>query len=241
MLRVHSIETFGTHEGPGIRLVVFLQGCHFRCLYCHNPDTWNLTAGQEVEVSDIINRLKKEVGYFGKTGGLTVSGGEPLIQRQAIAELFSLAKEMGINTALDTNGYILDEDTKKLLEVTDLVLLDVKHINPQIHQQLTRASNFTTLRFAEYCQEINKQVWLRYVLVPGYTDQLQFLEEWAQHFFRYRNIQQVEILPYHTLGVHKYEQLHEPYHLNQVSPPDLKTIQEAEAIFNKYFKTVIIR
>jgi pyruvate formate lyase activating enzyme len=135
MLKVHSIETFGTHEGPGIRLVVFLQGCHFRCVYCHNPDTWDLKGGQSLSVEKVLTYLDSEMPYFKKKGGLTVSGGEPLVQRKELTKLFKAAKLRGVHTALDTNGYIFDNDTKKLLEYTDLVLLDVKHINPLMLKQ----------------------------------------------------------------------------------------------------------
>ena len=241
MLRIHSIETFGTHEGPGIRLVVFLQGCHFRCLYCHNPDTWAMKGGKLITVQEIIALLEKELPYFQHKGGLTVSGGEPLIQREALVELFAEAKKRGIHTALDTNGYILDDLAKKLLDLTDLVLLDVKHIDSVIHRKLTGSTNEITLKFAKYCEEKNKKIWLRYVLVPTLTDQPTFLHQWGKRFMAYKSIERVEILPYHTLGVYKYKQLRIDYRLNGISPPTERNVRQSQDIFMKYFKAVTVR
>jgi pyruvate formate lyase activating enzyme len=241
MLRVHSIETFGTHEGPGIRLVVFLQGCNFRCLYCQNPDTQSVTGGKETETEEILDLLKKQKPYFKDKGGLTVSGGEPLMQRQGLIDLFTGAKNKGFHTALDTNGSILDEATKKLLEVTDLVLLDVKHIDPVWHQKVTNASNNIVLKFAEYRESTEKPMWLRYVLVPGFTDQKPFLHKWGERFLKYKTIQRVEILPYHTLGVYKYKELGRENPLKGVKPPTKEKVQEAYDIFKQYFREVYIR
>lgn len=241
MLRIHSIESFGTHEGPGIRLVVFLQGCHLRCLYCHNPDTWDIKGGTEIEIETVLETLEKQKPYFLEKGGLTVSGGEPLIQRVALYKLFSEAKKRGFHTTLDTNGSILDDFTKKLLEVTDLVLLDIKHINNEHHKKLTTISNEIPLKFAEYCEEHNNKMWLRYVLVPGVTDQPQYLHEWGKHFTQYKNIERVEILPYHRLGEYKYEVLNIKYPLAGVKQPSLNEIKAAQKIFKEYFDTVQIR
>lgn len=241
MLNVHSIETFGTHEGPGIRLVVFLQGCRLRCLYCHNPDTWTIGTGKQIKTDEVLKMLEKQKAYFGKTGGLTVSGGEPLLQRVALIGLFCQAKQRGFNTCLDTNGSILDKETKELLKNTDLVLLDIKHINPEIHFKLTNASNKIMLEFAQYCRKIHKPVWLRYVLVPGFTDQEKFLHQWAKTFKDYNNIERVEILPYHTFGSYKYKELGLKYPLQGVSSPNQKQIEVAAKIFGKYFETVVVR
>lgn len=241
MLRIHSIESFGTHEGPGIRLIIFLQGCHLRCLYCHNPDTWDIKRGVEIEIESVLESLDKQKPYFLQKGGLTVSGGEPLIQRVAIYKLFAEAKKRGYHTALDTNGSILDDFTKKLLEVTDLVLLDIKHIDNERHKKLTTISNEIPLKFAQYCEEHNKKMWLRYVLVPGFTDQPEFLNLWGKYFAGYKNIERVEILPYHELGVYKYGQLKIKYPLQDVKPPTLKNVETARGIFKEYFDTVQIR
>ena len=241
MLQVHSIETFGTHEGPGIRLVVFLQGCNFRCLYCHNPDTRPLRGGTLMKSEEIIELLKKQKPYFKDSGGLTISGGESLLQRAGLLDLFTKAKKAGFNTCLDTNGSILDEVTKKLLQATDLVLLDVKHIDPLWHQKVTGASNAPVLKFAKYLESIEKPMWLRYVLVPGYTNQRQFLEKWGAHFRSYKNIERVEILPFHTYGFYKYKELGLENPLEDCPVPTKEQVQEAMDIFKKYFKEVHVR
>lgn len=241
MLRVHSVETFGTHEGPGIRLVVFLQGCNFRCLYCHNPDTQNSEGGVELLSENIIELLEKQRPYFKKNGGLTVSGGEPLLQREGLIDLFTKARKLGFNVALDTNGSILDGYTKKLMEVTDLVLLDVKHIDPDWHQKVTGASNIGTLKFAKYLKDIKKPVWLRYVLVPGFTDQEEFLHKWGEYFKNYKNIKRVEILPFHTFGFYKYKELGRENPLENTPVPTQDQVQKALDIFKKYFRGVYIR
>lgn len=239
-LKVHSIETLGTHEGPGIRLVVFLQGCHFRCVYCHNPDTWSTQGGKLMAQSEILKLLEKQAPYL-KHGGLTVSGGEPLIQRLELIPLFQQAKSLGFHTTLDTNGSIFDEFTKTLLDVTDLVLLDVKHIDDAQHQKLTQKSNEKVLEFAQYLSEINKPFWLRYVLVPGWTDQPEALHKWAQHFQAYNGLERVEILPFHTLGAYKYESLGIKNPLAGVKPPEKETVENAKMIFEQYFSEVVVR
>lgn len=241
MLQVHSIETFGTHEGPGIRLVVFLQGCNFRCLYCHNPDTRPVKDAKAMTSEDILKLLEQQKPYFKNTGGLTISGGEALLQREGLIDLFTKAKKLGFHTTLDTNGSILDEDTKKLLEVTDLVLLDVKHIDPVWHLKVTNAENETVLQFAKYLESINKPMWLRYVLVPGYTNQKEFLEKWGAHFAKYKNIKRVEILPFHTFGFYKYKELGIENPLIDCPIPTQEQIKEAVDIFKRYFKEVYIR
>ncbi len=241
MLKVHSIETFGTHEGPGIRMVIFLQGCLLRCLYCHNPDTWDTEGGMEYNNDSLVEKAKHMLPYFKNKGGVTVSGGEPLLQRKNLIGLFKELKKLNIHTAIDTNGFILDQDTKSLLEFTDLVLLDVKHIDPRVHLKLTSAALAPVLAFADYCLKINKPVWLRYVLVPGYTDQEEALHKWGKHFSRFSNIERVEILPYHTFGVHKYENLNIAYKLKGVPPPTQKQIISAQNILLLNFKKVYVR
>lgn len=240
-LRIHSIETFGTHEGPGIRLVLFLQGCQFRCLYCHNPDTWNLKGGTQMNIDTILERAIKEKEYFANGGGVTVSGGEPLIQRHALIPLFLRLQELGIHTALDTNGSLFDTATRDLLKHTNLVILDVKHISEEWHTKLTGTSNRSTLSFAKYCENTGIPLWLRYVLVPGYTDQEEHLHEWGKTFQNYKAVQRVEILPYHTLGIYKYKQMGIPYQLEGVKPPTETLINSTKQIFSQYFKEVFIR
>jgi pyruvate formate lyase activating enzyme len=243
MLNVHSIETFGTHEGPGIRLVVFLQGCAMRCAYCHNPDSQPLQSShaQQFSVEQILEKLEKEKPYFKDQGGLTVSGGEPTLQAKKLIPLFKAARAQGFHTALDTCGAILNDEVQQLYDLTDLVILDVKHIDDRQHQKLTGHSNHNALANALYREKSGKPMWLRYVLVPGWTDQPESLEKWAQHFADYKNIERVEILPYHTLGVYKYQQLGLPYQLNDVQPPTEDEIATARQIFAAHLNQVVVR
>jgi pyruvate formate lyase activating enzyme len=241
MLNYHSIETFGAHEGPGIRLVIFLQGCSFKCLYCHNPDTIECKKNKEISRDEIIKKLENGRAYYFPKGGITFSGGEPTLQSSEILSVFKKAKELGFNTCLDTNGSILNESTKKLLEYTDLVLLDVKHIDNKKHKILTGVSNKQTLKTAEYLEKNNIKMWLRYVLVPEFSDDISDIKKWCEYFINYKNIEKVEILPYHTLGEHKYEELGWEYKLKNIKPPTPEKILEVEKIFKKYFKKVVIR
>lgn len=242
MLNVHSIETFGTHDGPGIRLVVFLQGCLFRCLYCHNPDTQAFRTDQMKVMStdEIIELLEKQRPYFKNRGGLTVSGGEPTVQAEGVTELFEKAKAAGFHTCLDTCGAIYSQAVNRIYDLTDLVLLDVKHIDPEWHTKLTGKSNTTVLQNAEYREKSGKPMWLRYVLVPGWSDQPEFLKQWAQHFQNYKTVERVEILPYHTLGVHKYKEMGKDYALATVKPPTKDQIDQAKAIFEKYLGDKVV-
>ena len=237
-LRVHSIETFGTHDGPGIRLVIFVQGCQFKCLYCANPDTIDVHGGEIMSVEDIVERALHEKAYFGRKGGVTVSGGEPLLQRKVLRELFVRLHEEGIHTALDSNGRLIDQAARDLLEETDLLLLDVKHIDDDWHHRLTGVSNVNSLKVAAHREATGKPFWLRYVLVPGWSDQDKYLHQLGQHFAEYQHLEKIEIEPYHQLGVHKWEALGCEYKLYDVAPPDAECIQRAVDIFSEYFRTV---
>lgn len=240
-LRIHSIETFGTADGPGIRLVVFTQGCLFRCLYCHNPDSQPIEsdAAHELKLDDLLLRLENERPYFKQTGGVTFSGGEPTVQAKTLLEFFPAISAARFHITLDTCGAIHDQTVRSLYDQTDLVILDVKHIDPEKHLQLTGHSIDTVLANAAYRESTHKPLWLRYVLVPGYTDQLEALEKWAQTFTQYQSVERVELLPYHTLGVHKYAQLGRPYPLVGVQPPTAEQIHQAEVILKQYFKQVV--
>lgn len=241
MLKVHSIETFGTHEGPGIRLVIFLQGCNLRCLYCHNPDLLEIKNANLMSIEEIINIAKDQKEYFGTDGGITVSGGEPTLQASELIKLFIAAKKNGINTALDTNGTIINNDVKQLYDQTDLLLLDVKHIDNQAHQKLTGFSNKNVLNMAEFREKSGKPMWLRYVLVPGINDTEKNLIDWGKYFKDYKTIKRVEILPYHTLGVYKYQELGLDYQLKNTPSPSASQISLAKTIFEKYFENVIVK
>jgi pyruvate formate lyase activating enzyme len=239
-LRIHSIESFGTHDGPGIRLVVFTQGCQFRCLYCANPDTWDPHGGREISISEIVRLAVSQKPFFGKRGGVTISGGEPTLQRVALTALFRKLHDVGINTALDSNGRLLNEEVKLLLNETDYLLLDVKHINDDWHQRLTGVSNQSVLEVAAYREQTGKSMWLRYVLFPGWTDQPEYLHELGAHFQHYRSIDKIEIQPYHRLGVHKWEALGKTYELNDVTPPGRQALQQVVEIFSQYFREVVV-
>jgi pyruvate formate lyase activating enzyme len=242
MLGVHSIETFGTHEGPGIRLVVFLQGCPLRCLYCHNADTQALEdeGTQLYSSAQIVDLLERQRPFFSRGGGLTVSGGEATLQAEALLELFSEAKVKGFHTTLDTSGIIWSSAVNRLYDLADLVILDVKHIDNGAHRRLTGTGNGNVLRNAAYREAAGKPMWLRYVLVPGWTDQPEDLEAWAAHFAGYKTVDRVEILPYHTLGIHKYAALGRPYALDHVNPPGATQVEAAREIFARYLNNIVV-
>jgi pyruvate formate lyase activating enzyme len=240
-MKIHSIETFGTHEGPGIRLVVFLQGCNLRCAYCHNPDTISLKGGKEMKSSEIISLLEEQKPYFAGVGGLTVSGGEPTLQAAELINLFKEAHSHGFNIALDTNGTILTTDTKKLLTLTDLALIDLKHFDSTWHQKLTGQGNEMVLKTIEFREQSKQAFWIRYVLVPGWTDQPEHLEAMAKYLSQFKYLERLEILPYHNLGVHKYKELGLEYRLNNVLPATPEDISRALKILTKYLPEKIIR
>ncbi|HPS40549.1 MAG TPA: pyruvate formate-lyase-activating protein [Candidatus Woesebacteria bacterium] len=242
MLKIHSLDTFGTHDGPGIRLVIFVQGCPFRCVYCHNPDTQALTTDkmQLLDTAEILELLTKEKSYFGVTGGLTISGGEPTLQAPALIELFRECHRHGFNTCLDTCGAIFNQTINELYDLTDIVMLDVKHIDPIWHQKITQNNNENVLANALYREKSGKELWLRYVLVPGWSNQVEYLEAWAKYFADYKSLKRVEIIPYHKLGVFKYEALGRKYELEGVQPPNGEEIDQALIIFSKYLGNKVV-
>lgn len=240
ILNVHSLESLGTFDGPGIRLVVFLQGCAFKCIYCANVDTITFKGGNKTALEEIMRLARNQKPFFGKIGGVTISGGEPLWQAKALTVLFRMLKEEGFNTCLDTNGNVLNQEVKDLIEYTDLVLLDIKHINKHWHKVITENENDITLNFAKYLRDNKTRVWLRYVLVPGYSDQEEYLIELGEYFKDYPNIEKIEIQPYHRLGAHKYEYLGMEYKLKDVVENTPEQLEIAREIFSRYFKEVII-
>lgn len=232
---IHSYESMGTVDGPGIRFVIFLQGCPLRCKFCHNPDTWNIGEKKVQEsAEETLKKIKRYKNYFGKKGGVTITGGEPLVQSDYVLELFKLCKKEGIHTALDTSGYIFNDKVKKVLEYTDLVLLDIKAMDREIHKDLTAVEIDNTLKFFEYLKEIKKATWIRHVVVPGITDNDELLEKTAKYISKATNIEIVEILPYHTLGVFKYKELGMEYSLEGVEELGYERKQEIMEIFKKY-------
>lgn len=241
MIKVHSYESMGTFDGPGLRLVVFLQGCNFRCLYCANPDTID-AKGESTETSldEIVRMAVSQKAFFGKKGGVTFSGGEPTLQAKALIPLFQQLKEQGIHICVDTNGSIWNDDVEELLQLTDLVLLDIKEFNNLRHQHLTERSNEQTIRTATWLEEKGKPFWLRYVLVPGYSSFEEDIRALGEHFKDYQMIQRIEILPYHTLGVHKYEAMGKEYKLKGLKENTPEQLEAARTLFSEYFKTVYL-
>ena len=236
MIRVHSYESLGTFDGPGIRLVVFLQGCNFRCLYCANPDTIDLKGeSKETSIDYIVEQAVSEKPFFGKRGGITFSGGEPTLQAEALVPLFRRLKEQGIHICLDTNGSIWNDAVEELLSLTDLVLLDMKEFDAAQHRLLTERSNEQTLRTAAWLEAHNRPFWLRYVLVPGYSDREADIRALGAHFGAYKQLGRIEILPYHTLGVHKYEAMGKPYLLKGVKENTPEQLEQARKLFEEYF------
>ena len=240
MIKVHSYESMGTYDGPGLRLVVFLQGCPFRCLYCANPDTISFDGGKPTEIEDIVKMAVNQKPFFGKKGGVTFSGGEPTSQAKELLPLVKRLHEEGINVCIDTNGGVWNPAVEELLKEVDLVLLDVKQINPARHESLTGRSNTQTLKTAQWLEDNGKPFWLRYVLVPGISDFEDDIRALGEHFKAYRMIQRVEILPYHTLGIHKYETLGQEYALKDTKTNTPEQLQRAESLFKEYFDCVMV-
>ena len=230
----------GTYDGPGLRLVVFLQGCPFRCLYCANPDTISADGGKLTEAEDIVKMAVSQKPFFGRRGGVTFSGGEPTVQAKGLSPLFDRLHEEGINICLDTNGGIWNSDVEELLGKTDLVLLDVKQMNPARHENLTGRSNTQPLKTAQWLEEHQKPFWLRYVLVPGISDFEEDIRALGEHFKGYSMLQRVEILPYHTLGMHKYESLGQEYLLKDTPHNTPEQLDRAKRLFSEYFDNVIM-
>ena len=230
----------GTYDGPGLRLVVFLQGCPFRCLYCANPDTISFEGGKQTDTEEIVKMAVSQKPFFGRRGGVTFSGGEPTVQAKGLSTLFDRLHEEGVNICLDTNGGVWNNDVEELLGKTDLVLLDVKQINPERHESLTGRSNTQTLKTAQWLEEHEKPFWLRYVLVPGISDFEEDIRALGEHFKGYGMLQRVEILPYHTLGIHKYESLGQEYLLKETPHNTPEQLDRAKRLFSEYFDNVIM-
>lgn len=214
---IHSIESFGTVDGPGVRFVVFLQGCPMRCMYCHNPDTWKISAGNVITSDEILDQYEKCRAFL-KNGGITVTGGEPLLQMDFVTELFKKAKKKDIHTCIDTSGITFSENKTgkfdELMEVTDLVMLDIKHIDDEEHIKLTGHSNKNILMFAQYLDKLKKPVWIRHVVVPGITMNKEYLERLGEFIGKLSNVKALDVLPYHDMGKVKYKALNMDYPLN---------------------------
>lgn len=234
--RISSVETFGSVDGPGIRYIVFLSGCRLRCLYCHNPETWGEKGGEEKSAAAVLAAALRYRPYWKGGGGITVSGGEPLLQAPFVAELFRLAGKEGISTCLDTAGEPFERGGQGFAAIaravarSDLVLLDIKHIDDEKHKKLTGRTNKNILDFARYLAEQKKPVWLRHVLLPGYTDDTVSLNLLSRFAAGLGNVERFEVLPYHSMARAKYERLHIPYPLPHTIEPSADAIQRAEEI-----------
>ena len=240
--RVHSVESFGSADGPGVRYIVFLKGCNMRCKYCHNPDTWAKCGENDgaklMTPQEVLKTAMRYKAYWKQTGGITVSGGEALLQIDFVTELFKLAKEKGVNTCLDTSGnpFTVEEPFfgkfNELMKYTDLLLLDIKLIDDKAHRELTGCTNENILDLARYLDEIGKPVWIRHVLVPERSDYDEYLIRLDEFLHSLHNVQRVEVLPYHTLGVFKWETLGIPYKLEGINPPTKERVENANKLLH---------
>lgn len=234
--KIHSLESFGSVDGPGVRYVVFVQGCPMRCAYCHNPDTWEINAGKLMDPEEIIERYNSNKAFYQK-GGLTVTGGEPLLQIDFLIDLFTLAKAENIHTCIDTSGIVFNPDNAplmakfdKLMTLTDLVMLDIKHIDPEKHKELCLQPNTNILKFAAYLDEKNVDMWIRHVVVPGLTDDDKYLFELGYFIGQFRNLKALDALPYHTMGKAKYDKLGMKYRLDGVEPMSQSVLIEKKKV-----------
>ncbi len=229
--KVHSIESFGTVDGPGLRFVVFLQGCHLECKYCHNRDTWDMSLGEYKSLEDIFEKIMKYKNYIHPNGGVTITGGEPLLQVKFLIELFTKLKKENIHTCIDTSGMVsLTKDIKHLLSLTDLVLLDIKHIDSKKSKNLVGQNNEKELQFAKYLSDNNIKMWIRQVIVPGYTDDENDLLKLKEFISTLKNVEKIELLPYHNMGKYKWKNLNLDYELENVRPANDDDINRAKKI-----------
>ena len=234
--RIHSVESFGSADGPGVRYIVFLKGCNMRCQYCHNPDTWAKDGGELMTPEEVLKKALRYKTYWKEKGGITVSGGEALLQIDFVTELFRLAKEKGVDTCLDTSGnpFSLEEPFKskfdELMKYTDLFMLDIKHMDDAAHRKLTGQTNQNILEMAAYLSDHGKAMWIRHVLVPGITTEEDELYRLRSFLDTLKTVERVEVLPYHTLGVFKWKELGIPYQLEGVDPPTKEQIDRAKEI-----------
>lgn len=235
---VHSVESFGSVDGPGVRYIIFFAGCAMRCQFCHNADTWNMQAGTPYTADELLKKALRYRSYWGKEGGITVSGGEPLLQIDFLTELFEKAKEKGIHTTLDTSGNPFCREQpflgkfERLMEVTDLVMLDIKHIDEEQHIRLTGRTNRNILELARFLDEKKKPVWIRHVLVPERTDRDEYLIRLDDFIRGLHHVEKVEVLPYHTLGAYKWKELGMKYELEGIEPPTAKRVRNANRLLH---------
>lgn len=239
---VHSTESFGSADGPGVRFLIFLKGCPMRCRYCHNPDTWAGEGGTMMDADALLDQAERYRSYWGPEGGITVSGGEALLQIDFLLDLFTRAKARGINTCLDSSlaPFTREEPFfskfNQLMDVCDLVLADIKHIDPEKHLALTGRDNANILDCLRYMSEIGEPMWIRHVLVPEITDVDEYLYRTREFIAQLKTVERVEVLPYHTLGVFKWDELGIPYTLKDVDPPAPERVEHATKILRGEFQ-----
>jgi pyruvate formate lyase activating enzyme len=237
--RIHSLESCGTVDGPGIRFVVFMQGCVLRCQFCHNPDTWDTNRGMEYTPEQLMREIVKYKSYMSFSGGgVTFTGGEPLLQQDFVLEVAKLCKKEGISVALDTSGFIWNKVVKEVLEYTDIVLLDIKNYNPVVYKEVTGVSLGPTLEFLDYTKEKNINTWIRYVLVPGLTDNIDSIKELSGHLSLYPNVSKIELLGFHKMGEYKWKELGLEYRLSSTKEPSKELLAEVKKIFEQSGKLV---
>lgn len=235
---VHSLESFGSVDGPGVRYIIFLTGCPMRCQFCHNPDTWDMKTGTPYTTDELLEKAMKYQTYWAKQGGITVSGGEPLMQIDFLTELFKKAKEKGVHTTLDTSGAPFTKAEpffgkfKELMKYTDLVMLDIKHIDEEQHKILTGRTNENILELAKYLSDTKKPVWIRHVLVPERSDYDEYLIRLDEFIQSLDNVERVEVLPYHTLGAYKWDELGYEYKLKGIDSPSIERVENANKLLH---------
>ena len=237
--RIHSFESCGTVDGPGIRFVVFMQGCPLRCLYCHNRDTWDVNGGREVTVADVMREILKYRSYMRFSGGgVTVTGGEPLLQAEFVRELLRECQRAQIHAAVDTSGYVSIERAQTVLEYADLVLLDLKCMDAETHKRLTGGELAVVLRFARMVSDMGKPLWIRHVLVPNWTDREEFLRQLGEFVASLKTVEAVELLPFHKMGEYKWTALGCEYLLKDVPPPTKIQVKQAVELLKAYYPNV---
>lgn len=233
--RIHSMESFGTVDGPGIRFVVFMQGCPLRCCYCHNPDTWRTDAGTEYTPQQLLEEIIKYKTFMDASGGgVTFSGGEPLLQAEFIYETARLLKQQKISVAIDSSGYVWNDKVREAVKIADLILLDIKSYDPEVYKEITQGSIAPTLKLLDFLRDNNVPVWIRYVLVPGLTDEPDSIRKLAKHLTGYENVEKVELLAFHKMGEYKWRELALDYRLSETAVPDKELILSVKAIFEEY-------
>ncbi len=238
--RIHSFESCGTVDGPGIRFVVFMQGCPLRCKYCHNADTWATYGGTMYTPEELMKEIVKYKSYMRFSGGgVTFTGGEPLLQPDFLKEVFTLCKKQGISIALDTSGFLYSEKTKDVIDMVDLVLLDIKNFDADVYKNLTSVSLAPTLKFLEHLREKKMEAWVRYVLVPGLTDNLDTIEKMALYLKDFPNVSRIELLPFHKMGEFKWEELGLPYELKDTETPDTQLVEKVRELLKLSGKPVL--